>query len=118
MSNRVSLTTIRRGAAIEMVDDAIQQALENVIDPNTEATAKRTVTLKLTFSPDKERETIGIDLAVKVGVAPQASVQSMAWVQHTTDGVIAVENDPRQPSLYGEDGETAEVVGIEKGAKR
>lgn len=115
----LSLATIKRGAAIEMVDDAIQRLLENVVDPNTDAESKRKVTLAITLTPDKNREMLHIDLSVKMAMAPQATVSSIAYVSHTRDGVVAVENDPRQPGLFEEPAEgAAEVVDIKKGGSK
>jgi hypothetical protein len=97
---RLSIATLRRGSVVEMVDDAIQQVLENVADPNTEAVSKRKVTMTLTFAPDKEREQMGVAIAVKTAMAPQAVVTTTAFLAHTRDGIVGAEYDPRQPGLF------------------
>ena len=101
--DKLSMATLRRGSAVEMVDEAIQRVLENVVDPNTDAKSKRRVTLTLTFAPDKERESMGVDITVKTTMAPQASVATTAFIAHTRDGVACVEHDPRQPGLFQDD---------------
>ena len=103
MDNRLSIATLRRGSVVEMVDEAIQQVLENVADPNTEAESKRKVTLTLTFAPDKEREQMGVAIAVKAAMAPQAIVTTTAFLAHTRDGIVGAEYDPRQPGLFQEE---------------
>jgi hypothetical protein len=42
----VSLETLGQGAAIELFSEELRKVLENVLDPNTKATATRSVTLK------------------------------------------------------------------------
>ena len=99
-----------------MVDEAIREVLENIVDPNTEATAKRSVTLTIKLNPDKERSTLGIELGVKTSFAPRETIGAMAFISHTRDGVVAVENDPGQRNLYEEDDETdTPVVDIKTG---
>lgn len=96
----ISVATIKRGAAIEMVDDAIQQLLENIVDPNTDASAKRKVTLTISLSPDKERESMRVGLDVKSSFAPRETVGTIAFIAHTAEGVVAVETNPNQRRLY------------------
>lgn len=100
MADQMSVATLRKGSAVEMVDEAIQRVLENVVDPNTDAKSKRKVVMTLTFAPDKERESMGVDITVKTTMAPQASVSTMAFLAHTRDGVACVEHDPKQPGLF------------------
>ena len=100
---RLSLATLKGGAAIEQFDEALQRVLENVVDPNTKATAKRIVTLKLTVVPDEERELLGLTVSVKESMAPAVDLSSRAWIAHTRNGVVGVEHDPRQPGLFEEE---------------
>ncbi len=119
MDQKLSLATIKGGAAIEMVDDAIQELLENIIDPNTDATTRRKVTLTLTLAPDQERESMHIKLDVRSSFAPHEAVGTIAFISHTRDGVVAVENDPGQRNLYEEKpAEPAAVVDITGGGKK
>ena len=120
MEQRLSLATIKGGAAIEMVDDAIQELLENIVDPNTDATTKRKVTLTLTLAPDQERESMHVKIDVRSSFAPHEAVGTIAFIAHTRDGVVAVENDPKQRQLFEEEpkGEGAAVVDITEGGKK
>ena len=99
---RMSVATIRRGAAIELVDDAIERVLENINDPNTEADEMRRVTLVLKLKPDRKRETMGVEVSVLTKLAQPVAFSSTAFLIHERDGIRAVENDPRQPGLFEE----------------
>jgi hypothetical protein len=98
----MSLATLRAGAVVEQFDEALGRVLENVVDPNTKARAKRTITLKVTLLPDEERELLTIEANVKTSMAPAAPINAKAWVAHTRNGLLAMEHDPKQPNLYDE----------------
>jgi FixJ family two-component response regulator len=95
----MSIVTMKGGSVVEQFNEALQRALENIVDPNTKAKAKRTVNLRLTILPDEERELLGLVASVTTSMAPAAEIISRAWVAHTRDGVVAAEHDPRQPGL-------------------
>ncbi len=119
MDQKLSLATLKGGAAIEMVDEAIQELLENIVDPNTDATTKRKVTLSLTLAPDQERESMHIKIDVRSSFAPHEAVGTIAFISHTRDGVVAAENNPKQRQLFEEKpAEPASVVDITEGGKK
>jgi hypothetical protein len=100
----LSLATMDGGAVVEQFDDAIQRVLENIVDPNTKAKAVRTVTLKVKLVPaDEERELLGVQAEVKTSMAPAAPLTGKAWVVHTRNGVVCVEDNPNQRKLFDEE---------------
>ena len=117
--DRISVATIKNGAAVELIDAAIQQVLENVVDPDTDAKTKRSVTLKLGFKPDKDRDQMGVTIDVSTSLAPHDTVGTVAFIAHTRDGVVAIET--RQRGLYetaAEPGDAAPVVDIKEGGAK
>lgn len=44
-----------RGAFEERVDYEMDKVIQNILDPNTKATAKRKITLTIELTPDDER---------------------------------------------------------------
>jgi len=68
----VSLANLKGGAVIEAADYALQEVFENILDPNTEATQTREVTVKLVFKPGKDRSTSAILVKVDRKLAAQA----------------------------------------------
>ena len=109
---RLSVATMKQGAVVEQVDEAIQRVLENTVDPNTPAKSKRQVVLKLTFAPDEERELLGISASVQTKLAPAVEITGRAWVAHTRDGLVALEHDPKQPGLYDEPAEVTPLHAV------
>ncbi len=64
MSNKnidLPLSDLAQGAIQEKLDYELNKIFENIHDPNTEATDKRTVTIKLDFKPDDNRQTVSVD---------------------------------------------------------
>jgi len=77
-TERISLLTICQGSAPERFDHELQQVLENIMDPNREATAAREIILKVTIKPDEDRELLRTSLIVTKKLAPLAPVKSTA----------------------------------------
>ena len=53
--NRDSIMRMARGAFEERVDYEMDKVIQNILDPNTKATAKRKITLTIELTPDDER---------------------------------------------------------------
>lgn len=52
---------LANGAVQEKLDGELRKIFENIHDGNTKATDKRSVTIKLEFIPDEEREVIKLE---------------------------------------------------------
>lgn len=59
-NQRNSIMSMARGAFEERVDYEMDKVIQNILDPNTKATAKRKITLTIELTPDDERRTIGV----------------------------------------------------------
>lgn len=55
------LSELANGAIQEKLDYELQKIFNNIHDPNTKATNKRTVTIKLDFVPDDNREVVKVE---------------------------------------------------------
>lgn len=76
-NQRDSIMSMARGAFEERVDYEMDKVIQNILDPNTKATAKRKITLTIELTPDDERRTIGVTQTVEArqGVALNAVVE-------------------------------------------
>jgi len=54
----IKIEDMQDGAVLEAINNEIERAVDNVRDPNTEATTARVVTIKLTLKPDATRELV------------------------------------------------------------
>lgn len=73
---KVTLETIGGGAALELFEHKLQEALANIDDQNTAATAKRKVILEITLTPDRERESAEVAIGCSTKLAPITPAQA------------------------------------------
>ena len=55
-----SIIDMARGAIKERVDYEMTRVVENILDPNTSATAARKITITLNLKPDDTRQNIAV----------------------------------------------------------
>ena len=105
MSERVvKLDTMRGGAALERFNVELDRVIANVLDPNTDPKAKRSVTLKVSIKPTEDREqgVVSIDCQSKLaGMKPVAGQFFFGLDKHGK--AVAVEHNPRQSGMFAED---------------
>lgn len=99
-AERISIATLLDGAVVERVDDEIAKAAASIMDPNTNPTSARTVTLKLTFKADKHRENVDIKVDVDSKLAPASPLESSGYVGQAGNGAIIAERPPAQDAPH------------------
>ncbi|PGO44761.1 replication terminator protein [Bacillus thuringiensis] len=84
----IDLNSLAEGAVAEKLDVEFQKLLKNMVDPNTDPTKSRSITLTLTFKGNKKRELW--DCAVKAvsKLAPSKDVDSTFIVARGENGVV------------------------------
>ena len=96
----VTLDTIGSGALVELFDAELARVLENIQDPNTDAKRKRIITVKVTFAPSENRDLADVNLTCGSKLAGIKTVGTRLYVGKSRGKLIAVENDPRQTTLF------------------
>ena len=66
-----SILQMARGAFQERVDLEMAKVIDNILDPNTKPTQKRKLTLTIEFTPDDDRQNIGVSVSVKYSLSLQ-----------------------------------------------
>lgn len=92
-----SILEMAHGAILERVDYEMAKILDNILDANTEATAKRRMTLTLTFAPDGERATVAVSATAKTTLAPTNPAVTSLYLTEREDKAQAVEMVPQIP---------------------
>ena len=95
----LSVATMLGGAIVERVNDELAKVLMNVVDPNTPATAKRELTLKISFKPEKDRSMGNVSIAVTSKLAAPEQMGTRLFIAMTKAGPVATEYNPNQPML-------------------
>ena len=104
-----------RGAFQERVDYEMGRVVDNILDLNTKATAKRKITLTIELTPDDERQTISVAVQAKAALAPTNPVATALCI--TSDGngeMVVAEMVPQIPGQINMDGTQQEAPKILK----
>lgn len=130
MSNQtqINLEKFAEGALAEKVNSDLQRVMENIHDPNTDATKVRKVVITLTLKPDEKREIIATNVDTKCTLAPAKGVATtMLLGTDATGKVVGRELASGAPGqtyftnngeLRTDEGEPLEVVQIEDNVKK
>ncbi len=114
MESIVNLASVGNGAALELFDAEMKKVLINIADPNTGARKKRSITLKIVFTPDETRDQAQVTVSSAAVLAPIRQAESKAYFGRKDGALVAVENNPVQPSIFDEKGEGLKVVPLSK----
>lgn len=87
----VSLETLARGAVQEQFDYELTRVLANIVDPNTNPCAARTITLKVVLKPDMRRESAGVLVSASSKLAANIPVTTTLFIEERNQSVIATE---------------------------
>lgn len=103
--DRKSITQLAMGAIEERVDYEMTRVIDNIVDPNTKATAKRKITLTLELTPDDDRQMIKVSATAKAALAPTNPVGTALYITADGNGEMAVvEMTPQIPGQQRMDG--------------
>lgn len=113
----LQLSELANGAIQEKLNGELEKVFANIHDPNTSATAKRGVTIKLEFKPDENRQvvTVSSDFSVKVAPVEGVSTTVLTGKDLATGKVEAHElksTVPGQTFIDPVDGEVKTDVGV------
>lgn len=117
---RTSILQMARGAIQERADYEMARVLDNILDPNTEARAKRKLQLTIEFRPDDDRQVIAVSVTAKSALCPTNPVSTSLYITGDERGeataVEMVQNIPGQTDLFGSEQEPAAVLRLVKNA--
>lgn len=80
MAKMISLDRLCGGALLERFQLAMAQIGRNIMDPNTNPEKARTLTIKLTFKPDKSRTGIKTSISTSISLAPPEADETMLLI--------------------------------------
>jgi len=99
---KLSLANLGDGGALELFDEALKTVLANIQDTNTSPDAARSITLTVTFKPDKSRDFGRLKYKVVPKIAPIAEQETRIFLPQAPDAAgtyYATEHNPKQPNL-------------------
>lgn len=97
MCQKIDLSTIQGGLALDMFDLELKKVMSNIEDPNTNPTAKRKIVITVGFKPDNQRKLGVSTVAVHSQLAPIEPHAKNVYFKHDENGELsAFEDDPVQ----------------------
>lgn len=106
----LNLLNIGKGSALEIFDHNLAKVIENIADVNTDPEATRTITLKITFKPFKDRSGAETKVDARATLAPVKAVESSIFLARSNGEVRAYPRDTRQQALFNVPAPPANVV--------
>lgn len=111
----LDLSHIAEGGLQEKLDNELEQVFDNILDLNTEAKAKRKITITLTMSSNEERTVVDTIMEVKSKLAPQNGVATTILVGRDYDTGQVHANELKSTVLgqmyFDENGEILTDIG-------
>lgn len=102
---RNSILDMATGAIKERVDYDVTKVIDNILDLNTKAKAKRKITLTIEFAPEEDRKKIAISVTSKPTLCPTNPVSTaLAFVPGREGEAQLVEMVPQVPGQMALDG--------------
>jgi hypothetical protein len=99
---RSSLLQMAKGAIQERVDYEVSKVIDNILDMNTDPTAKRKVTLTVELKPDEERQVVKITATAKSTLAPTVPIGTSLVITADKNGeMMLAEIVPQVPGQMG-----------------
>jgi hypothetical protein len=102
---QVSLSNLCGGAVEEVFQREFAEVLANIGDVNTDAEAKRKITLEFTIEPFEDRSGAQVTFSCKSKVVPVNAVKGTVFLQRKGLVMVAVPHDPKQIRMF--DGKSA-----------
>lgn len=99
----VTLENIGGGALAELFAVELAKVLDNIADPNTDERSKRSISLTVTFVPNEKRDVADVSIACASKLAGIQRVRTQVFMGRVKGKLMAVENDPRQSSLFDQE---------------
>lgn len=81
--NRKSILEMAHGAIMERADYEMDKVIDNILDVNTKAAKKRTLTVTLELLPDDDRQQIQVKATSKSKLEPTNAVTTSLYITAT-----------------------------------
>lgn len=105
--DKKSILEMSMGAILERVDYEMGKVMDNILDPNTKATAKRKISVTLELIPSADRRTITVQSTAKCSLTPTDPVTTSLYITNapSTGELLVAEMVPQVPGQLALDGE-------------
>lgn len=113
---RSSLLQMAKGAIQERVDYEVTRVVDNLLDMNTDAKAKRKVTLNIVMTTDDDRRVVKVEASAKSTLAPVSPIGTSLVITADKNGEMMlaeiIPQVPGQLSMTGDEQEAPKILKI------
>ncbi len=96
----VTLSKLKNGLAEKLFQHALQQVMSNIADGNTDAEARRTITIQIDFKPYEDRREVKVLIGVKSKLAAVLQEATTVYTGRHRNELVMVESNPEQRGLF------------------
>lgn len=103
--DKKSILEMSRGAFMEVADYGMAKLLDDIMDPNTQATSPRALTITLKLTPNEQRSKVAVECTPKLSFGKMLPLGTTlhAMADRTTGEMCMVEATPQIPGQLGFD---------------
>lgn len=113
---RSSLLQMAKGAIQERVDYEVTRVVDNLLDMNTEAKAKRKIVLSIVMTTDDDRRVVKVEASAKSVLAPVTPIGTSLVITADGNGEMMlaeiIPQVPGQISMTGDEQEAPKILKI------
>lgn len=88
--NEKSILEMARGGFLERVDYEMAKIIENILDANTKAVAKRKLTITMELTPDDDRQRVSVSFTARSALAPTSPMGTSLYITADENGEMCV----------------------------
>lgn len=105
---KLTLEKVNKGVACELFATELEKVLKNIDDPNV-TSGKRTITLSFEFTPDKETDSVRINVSSKVSLQNNKSNNAYGYFVLNHGTPVIVQDKFKQEDLFTEQENVTEI---------
>lgn len=80
-NEKMTLASMCDGGVQERIDRALMKISDNILDLNTDADKKRSLTVTITFKPNaNDREDVSVEVSTSVKLAPETGLKTQLYI--------------------------------------
>ena len=104
--DKKSILEMGQGAFMELADYGMAKLLDDIMDPNTQATSTRTLTITFKLTPNEQRSKVAVECTPKLSFGKMLPLETTlhAVADRSTGELCMVEATPQIPGQMGLDG--------------
>jgi hypothetical protein len=97
----INIGNICDGALVEAFEVELAKVIANVMDQNTEAKKRRSITMTVDFHPKDDRTQINVEFTISTKTAGLIPSTSRIFIARDGEGGLhAIDEDPRQMHIF------------------